>query len=77
MQQVEEFIAGTAIIHCDLATARIYGRLFGAVHRIGKPMPTNDLWIAALCVQHELTLITRDAHFEHVAELKHTSWLNP
>jgi tRNA(fMet)-specific endonuclease VapC len=37
--------------------------------RIGKPIPDNDLWIAALCVQHNLTLISRDPHFDRIPQL--------
>lgn len=35
----------------------------------GTPIPTNDLWIAALVVEHGLTLYTRDRHFEHLPQL--------
>jgi len=35
----------------------------------GTPVPTNDLWIAAIVVEHELTLCTRDAHFEQIPQL--------
>jgi len=35
----------------------------------GTPVPTNDLWFAALTIQHELVLCTRDAHFRHLAQL--------
>ena len=40
----------------------------------GKPIPTNDLWIAALCRQHSLPLLSRDRHFDQVAGLKRVDW---
>lgn len=50
-------------------TAYHYARLFVQLKRIGKPIPDNDLWIAALCVQHNLTLISRDKHFDRIPQL--------
>jgi tRNA(fMet)-specific endonuclease VapC len=41
---------------------------------IGRPIPENDLWIAALALQHHLTLATRDQHFQHVARLSLEAW---
>jgi predicted nucleic acid-binding protein len=35
----------------------------------GTPIPTNDLWIASLAVQHELLLVSRDKHFRNVAQI--------
>jgi tRNA(fMet)-specific endonuclease VapC len=40
----------------------------------GKPLPENDIWIAALAMQHNLTLITRDTHFDHVNGLDREKW---
>ena len=37
--------------------------------RIGKPIPENDIWIAATAMQYNLTLITRDSHFNYVSGL--------
>jgi tRNA(fMet)-specific endonuclease VapC len=42
---------------------------FVQLRRSGQPIPVNDLWIAALCLQHRLTLITRDRHFESIPQL--------
>lgn len=53
----------------DLETAEHFARLFVQLRRAGQPIPVNDLWIAALCVQHRLTLITRDRHFESIPQL--------
>jgi tRNA(fMet)-specific endonuclease VapC len=50
-------------------TAEQYARLFVQLKRAGTPIPDNDLWIAALVLQHDLVLITRDRHFERVPQL--------
>jgi len=50
-------------------TAEHYARLFVQLRRAGTPIPDNDLWIAALVLEHDLSLITRDRHFESVPQL--------
>lgn len=53
----------------DRETAEQYARLWVQLRRAGKPMPTNNLWIAALALQHDLTLVTRDEHFRSLPQL--------
>lgn len=53
----------------DRETAEHYARLFVQLKRAGTPVPDNDLWIAALALQHDLQLITRDKHFEKIPQL--------
>lgn len=50
-------------------TAEHYARLFVQLKRAGTPIPDNDLWIAALALEHDLQLITRDQHFERIPQL--------
>jgi len=57
------------VLFADEATTHFYAELHGELRRAGTPIPTNDLWIAALVVQHGLTLFTRDRHFERVARV--------
>lgn len=52
-----------------LDTTRHYANLYRQLRSAGTPIPTNDLWIAALVVQHELTLYSRDAHFDALPQL--------
>jgi tRNA(fMet)-specific endonuclease VapC len=40
----------------------------------GKPIPTNDLWIAALCRQYQLPLLSRDRHFDFVSGIQRLAW---
>ncbi len=53
----------------DHETAESYARLFVQLKRAGTPVPDNDLWIAALALEHDLLLITRDQHFQHIPQL--------
>ena len=50
-------------------TSEHYARLFVQLKRAGTPVPDNDLWIAALALEHDLLLITRDRHFERIPQL--------
>jgi tRNA(fMet)-specific endonuclease VapC len=50
-------------------TAEHYARIFVQLRRAGTPIPDNALWIAALVLEHDLTLITRDHHFERIPQL--------
>ena len=53
----------------DEKTAHHYADVFAALRVTGTPIPTNDLWIAALARQHRLPLLTYDAHFAAVPGL--------
>ncbi len=57
------------VVYADRETTEVYARLFLQLRQAGTPIPTNDLWIASLAIQHELALITRDAHFAKVPQV--------
>jgi tRNA(fMet)-specific endonuclease VapC len=57
------------ILWPDEQTTHHYARLFLQLRRQGAPIPTNDIWIAALAVQHDLFLFSRDAHFDQLRQL--------
>ncbi len=70
-EQLARFMASPRVnlLKPDEKTARIYAEVFTALRGQGTPIPTNDLWIAALARQHHLGLLTLDAHFRLVAGL--------
>ncbi len=53
----------------DEQTTHHYARLFLQLRKQGTPIPTNDIWIAALAVQHDLALFSRDCHFDRIQQL--------
>ena len=53
----------------DEQTAHHYAQLYLQLRRKAVAIPTNDLWIAALALQHHLVLCTSDAHFQHLPQL--------
>jgi tRNA(fMet)-specific endonuclease VapC len=50
-------------------TARLYGIVKDDLKRAGRPIPANDIWIAASCIEHGCALLTYDRHFSLVARL--------
>lgn len=69
MQRVDGLVKRCRILEVTLATTEVYCRVRLQLKREGKPIPENDVWIAALAVQHGLPLATSDAHFDHVRGL--------
>lgn len=68
---LQEFLAKPTveILLPSRETAQHYARLFVQLKRAGTPVPDNDLWVAALALEHDLVLITRDRHFEKIPQL--------
>lgn len=74
LARVDAFVAGNTILPCDAATARQYGAIRQELAARGSPIPENDIWIAALARQHDLTLASRDGHFANVGSLRFEPW---
>jgi tRNA(fMet)-specific endonuclease VapC len=74
MARVEEFAANNSVLVCDTETARQYGEIKSELRAKGRPVPENDIWIAAIAKQHQLILITRDGHFHSVDGLLIEAW---
>jgi len=53
----------------DEATTHHYARVFAQLRAQGTPIPTNDMWIAALVLQHDLQLYSRDSHFDNLPQI--------
>jgi tRNA(fMet)-specific endonuclease VapC len=74
----ESWLAGLLhdclVLDVNEPTTQHYAEIVLELKRLGKPIPTNDLWIAALCRQHSLPLLSRDRHFDLVAGTKRMGW---
>lgn len=62
------------IVNFDLEIADQYGRIQSSLRAKAKPIPQNDIWIAATAVRHGMTLITLDRHFSSVEGLPTEIW---
>ena len=56
-------------LYPDEETTHLYARVYSQLRQQGTPIPTNDMWIAALVIQHGLFLCSRDRHFDHLPQL--------
>ncbi len=74
IQRIETLIAGYEVLVCDGTTAERYGDIKLRLRLKGRPIPENDIWIAAVAAQHDLKLVTRDKHFDEIDGLAVEAW---
>jgi tRNA(fMet)-specific endonuclease VapC len=74
VRRIEEFVTTGAVLVCDAVTAAHYGQIKKALREKGRPLPENDIWIAALARQHNLTVVSRDQHFKEIDSLPVEAW---
>ncbi|HKW16541.1 MAG TPA: type II toxin-antitoxin system VapC family toxin [Terriglobales bacterium] len=60
---------GVGVLYADEQTTHHYAAVYRQLRKQGSPIPTNDMWIAALALQHSLTLCARDSHFDALPQL--------
>ena len=72
--RIDQFVASSVVLGCEIATAHYYGQVKNQLRLKGRPLPENDIWIAALALQHNLLLVTRDAHFQNIENLQAIAW---
>jgi tRNA(fMet)-specific endonuclease VapC len=51
-------------------TAKCYAQILHYLREVGRPIPANDLWIAAGAMEHGLSVVTTDAHFREVPQVR-------
>jgi tRNA(fMet)-specific endonuclease VapC len=68
---LEQFLSLPGIISLfpDGGTTLVYAELYKHLKQQSVLIPSNDLWIASLCVQHDLPLYTRDGHFQRLPQI--------
>jgi tRNA(fMet)-specific endonuclease VapC len=71
---LDNLIADIAILEVNQETTHHYADINIELREIGNPIPTNDLWIAALCRQHQLSILSRDRHFDVISGLHRIAW---
>ena len=71
---LSEVIANCRVLTVDAGTAERYAEVRDELKRKGRPIPANDLWIAALTRQHALPLLSQDRHFDFVPRLERLGW---
>ncbi len=71
---LDGLVADCKVLDVDEQTTHHYATIGVELRQAGKPIPTNDLWIAALCRQHGLPLLSRDRHFDVVSGVQRLDW---
>ena len=71
---LRDWSSSVTVLGVDDETTHSYAIIALELKKKGKPIPTNDLWIAALCRQHSLPLLSRDRHFDLVSGLRRIEW---
>ncbi|MDA8021309.1 MAG: type II toxin-antitoxin system VapC family toxin [Thermoanaerobaculia bacterium] len=72
--RIESFAAECTVLAPDVAVARDYGRVKKSLKSRGRPIPENDVWIAATALIHGLTVLSRDHHLDFVDGLERETW---
>ncbi|MEP6643282.1 MAG: type II toxin-antitoxin system VapC family toxin [Acidobacteriaceae bacterium] len=62
------------VLDVNESTVHHYAEITLELKQKGRPIPTNDIWIAALCRQHSRSLLSRDQHFDLVPGIKRIGW---
>ncbi len=71
---LEEMVSVSRLLDINEETALWYARLRVQLKEAGTPIPSNDAWIAALCRQHALPILSRDRHFDLIKGLRRFDW---
>jgi tRNA(fMet)-specific endonuclease VapC len=71
LQELDEFLALPVVetLPVDRQIAETFGEIIADLRRSGRPIPTNDVWIAATCARAGATLLTWDAHFRMIPRI--------
>jgi len=70
LRLLRTFTSATTVLAACGETAEYYGRIRHDLAITGTPIPDNDIWIAAVCMQYAMPLLAKDAHFEQVKGLR-------
>ena len=71
---LNRLVIESSVLDITDQTTHHYAAIRLELKRIGRPIPMNDVWIAALCRQHQLPLLSRDRHFDSVSEIQRLHW---
>jgi tRNA(fMet)-specific endonuclease VapC len=73
-KEIQRLTRHYSLLLIDEDVTILYGDIKATLRKKGKPIPENDIWIAAISVRYDLALVTRDKHFNEIEGLKLKSW---
>ncbi len=71
---LRKWVATVEVLDIHEETTHYYAEIGLELKTLGRPIPANDLWIAALCREHSLSLLSRDRHFDAVPGIRRVDW---
>lgn len=71
---LETLIRESLVLRVDEPTAALYAQVRDELRQKGRPIPENDIWIAALARQYRQPVVSRDGHFDEVPDLRRLAW---
>jgi predicted nucleic acid-binding protein len=71
---LRDWITAVTVLDIEEDTTQHYAAIGLELKKKGGPIPANDLWIAALCRQHSLPVVSRDRHFDLVPGIQRIDW---
>ena len=74
LKMLQDFVQLCTIVDINEETAKYYGEITSALFKKGKPIPSNDIWIAATARQYGYTLVTRDKQFKEIDDVAIKHW---
>ena len=73
-KQIDALVEQVTVLPGSATTAKHYGVIKSQLKKKGRPIPENDIWIAAIAKEYDLILVTRDDHFSHIEGIKQEAW---
>lgn len=74
LQRARSFAQTVTVLYCDDVTAEFYAKVRSQLKKIGRPIPQNDIWIAAIALQYDLPIASKDKHFDSIEGLERIEW---
>ncbi|HKQ86560.1 MAG TPA: type II toxin-antitoxin system VapC family toxin [Candidatus Acidoferrales bacterium] len=71
---LDDLIANCDVLDVTEQTTHQYATISTELRSAGKPIPSNDVWIAALCRQHSLGILSQDHHFDAISGIRRFGW---
>ena len=70
----QKLIRESFVLNVDQGTGETYAQIRFDLKEKGRPLPDNDIWIAALARRHDIRIVSRDVHFDDVDGVRRVSW---
>jgi tRNA(fMet)-specific endonuclease VapC len=74
IKEIKKLTSNYNVLLIDEEASFHYGNIKTALRKIGKPIPENDIWIAAIALRYELIVVTRDNHFKIIDSISLQNW---